>query len=63
MAILSGVKPVMYNCCPNLCIAYTAKYIHHQSFPFCEEAWLNADGKPHCQFTYFPLIPHLQGYF
>ncbi|KAF8833389.1 hypothetical protein BDN67DRAFT_861141, partial [Paxillus ammoniavirescens] len=63
MAILSGVKPVMYDCCPNSCIAYTAKYIHHQSCPFCEEARLNADGKPRRQFTYFPLIPRLQGYF
>ncbi|KIK97906.1 hypothetical protein PAXRUDRAFT_112727, partial [Paxillus rubicundulus Ve08.2h10] len=63
MAILSGVKPVMYDCCPNSCVAYTKKYIHHQSCPFCKESRLNTDGKPRRQFTYFPLIPRLQGYF
>ena len=62
-AILAGVKPVLYDCCPQSCIAYTTKYIHHQSCPFCEEPRFKPDGKPCRQFTYFPLIPHLQGFF
>ncbi|KAF9222844.1 hypothetical protein BS17DRAFT_641389, partial [Gyrodon lividus] len=62
-AILSGMKPVMYDCCPNSCIAYTKKYIHHQYCLFCEEPHLNANRKPCRQFAYFPLIPCLQGYF
>ncbi|KAF8835726.1 hypothetical protein BDN67DRAFT_912478, partial [Paxillus ammoniavirescens] len=63
MAILSRVKPVMYDCCLKSCIAYTRKYVHHQYCPFYKEPHLKANGKPCRQFMYFPLIPHLQGYF
>jgi len=63
IATLSEVIQVKYDCCPNSCIAYTGKYSILPSCPFCKESRLNARGKPHQQFTYFPLIPHLQGFF
>ncbi|KAF8550334.1 hypothetical protein OG21DRAFT_1478565 [Imleria badia] len=63
MGLLSGIKPVIYDCCPNSCITYTEKYIHHQYCLFCQEPHLTPNGKPHHQFLYVPLIPHLQGYF
>lgn len=63
IGLLSGVKPVLYDCCPNSCIVYTEKYIHHQYCPFCQESRLKPDGKPHRQFLYLPLIPRLQGFF
>ncbi|KIK79591.1 hypothetical protein PAXRUDRAFT_160931 [Paxillus rubicundulus Ve08.2h10] len=63
MGILSGVKPVMHDCCPDSCIAYTEKYIHNQFCPFCKEARFHANGKPRHQYAYFPLIPRLKGYF
>ena len=63
MSILTGIKPVICDCCPNSCIAYTQKYIHHSSCPICNERHFQANGQPRSQFTYFPLIPHLQGFF
>ena len=63
MSILTGIKPVIYDCCPNSCIAYTRKYIHHSSCPICNERRFQANGQPRSQFTYFPLIPRLQGFF
>lgn len=62
MGILSGVKPIIFDCCPNSCIAYTKKFIYYQSCPFCNEPRVK-DRKPRRSFTYFPLIPRLQGYF
>ncbi|KAF9223906.1 hypothetical protein BS17DRAFT_705325, partial [Gyrodon lividus] len=63
MGILSGVKPVMYDCCPNSYVAYIEKSIHDQVCPFCKEACFRANGKSHCQYVYFLLIPCLKGYF
>ena len=62
MSVLSGVKPMIFNCCPNSCITYTTKYLHHQSWPFCNEPHFK-NGKAHHSFIYFPLIPQLEGYF
>ncbi|KAI9457149.1 hypothetical protein HD554DRAFT_2030172, partial [Boletus coccyginus] len=61
MRILSGVIPVMYDCCPGGCIAFLAEYIHHQSYPHCGEACFQPNGKPCRQYAYYPLIPRLQG--
>ena len=63
IAKLSGVKSQFIDCCKNSCIAYTSKYVHFQSCPFCREARFNQVGKPHRQFMYLPLIPQLRGYF
>lgn len=62
MGILSGMKPIVFDCCPNSCIAYTKKFIYYQSCPFCGEPCFK-NGNPRRSFTYFPLIPRLQGYF
>ncbi|KAF8139630.1 hypothetical protein EV363DRAFT_1146843, partial [Boletus edulis] len=63
MGTLTGIKPVMYDCCPNSCVAYTRKYTHHSSCPICNERRFQANGQPRSQFTYFRLIPRLQGFF
>ncbi|KAH7917964.1 hypothetical protein BV22DRAFT_1187293 [Leucogyrophana mollusca] len=63
MAVLSGVKPVWYDCCVNSCIAYTSKYLHHQYCPFCNEPRLNGNSRARRRFFYLPIIPRLQGFF
>ncbi|KAH7911338.1 Transposase family tnp2-domain-containing protein, partial [Hygrophoropsis aurantiaca] len=63
LAILSGVKPVSYDCCIKSCIAYTSKYQHHQYCPFCDEPRLNRNGGTRRRFYYLPIIPRLQGFF
>ena len=60
---LTHTVPVKYDCCPNLCILYTVQYSLLPSCPYCNEAHFKSNSKPHCQFVYFPLIPHLQGFF
>ena len=64
IAVLAEVKPLLLDCYPYSCVAYTTKYMH-QVCPFCGERRFKADGKPQQQFAYFPIIPRLlvQGFF
>lgn len=62
MHILSGVNPVIYDCCPNSCVSYTKKFIYYQACPYCNELRFK-NGKARRSFVYFPLIPRLRGYF
>jgi len=63
LAILSGVQPVYFHCCINSCIAYTEKYQHHDSCPFCNESRYGPQSKPRRLFSYIPIIPRLQGFY
>ncbi|KAF7358774.1 hypothetical protein MSAN_01216400 [Mycena sanguinolenta] len=63
VAILSGIEPQWYDCCPNSCMAYTGEYEQLTHCRFCKESRLNAAGKPRRLFCYLPLIPRLQGFF
>ncbi|KAJ7150033.1 hypothetical protein C8R43DRAFT_866397, partial [Mycena crocata] len=38
ITFLSGVKPVLYDCCVNLCCCYTDSYEPLDSCPYCSEA-------------------------
>lgn len=60
---LTGVKPVLFDCCSKLCICYSRKYKHLQECPFCGTGRYLPSGKPRAQFVYFPLSPHLQVLF
>ena len=62
LAILSGVNPVLYDCCVNSCIAYTGNYKNHSHCPFCREP-RRRHGKPRRQYSYLPLTPRFQGFF
>ena len=62
MHVLSGVNPITYDCCPNSCVTYTKKFIHFQACLYCNEPRFK-NGKARQSFVYFPMIPHLQGYF
>ena len=63
LAILSGIKPVYYDCCPKSCIAYTSEYRDEVQCPFCDEPRYNQHHQPRRMFCYIPLIPRLQKYF
>lgn len=63
MEILTGIKSVVYDCCPNSCITYTQRYQHLQACPLCHQPCFKPNGQLQHQFTYFPLIPHLKGFF
>ncbi|KAI6100396.1 hypothetical protein EDD16DRAFT_1445240, partial [Pisolithus croceorrhizus] len=63
ISCLTALTMVLYDCCPQSCILYAGKYTHLLICPHCKQLWFKANGKPHCQFTYFLLIPHLQGFF
>ncbi|KAJ2932968.1 hypothetical protein H1R20_g4108, partial [Candolleomyces eurysporus] len=61
---LAGFKPVIYDCCPNSCMAYTGPdYSNLESCPFCGTSRYNSQKQAHKHFTYIPLIPRLQAYF
>jgi hypothetical protein len=63
LTVLSGIKPVPYDCCINACIAYTGRYAHHTTCPFCNEHRYSPNGHTRRSFYYLPLIPRLQGLF
>lgn len=59
LAVLAGVDPQSYHCCVNSCIAYTLKYLHHESCPFCNEPHYGKGSHSQHVFCYIPLIPQL----
>jgi hypothetical protein len=63
LAILSGIKPVYYDCCLKSCVAYTGKYKDDIQCPFCHEPRYTRNHQPRRMFCYIPLIPRLQKYF
>jgi hypothetical protein len=68
VAMLSGVEPIWFDCCPGSCIAYTGEYVDDEECPECGEARYRTQpsggaSKPRRQFCYLPLIPRLQRFF
>lgn len=64
IATLSGIKPVLYDCCINSCVAYTGSFQYDLHCKFCRERRFKSDKKtPRSSFSYLPIIPQLQGYF
>jgi hypothetical protein len=62
LALLSGVTPVLIDCCVNSCITYTRKYTNYTHCPYCRES-RRSNQRPRHQFSYLPLVPCLQGFF
>ena len=65
LAVLSGLEPLYFDCCPNACIAYTGDYADLNQCPLCDQTRFRegVDRKPRRQFCYIPLIPRLQNLF
>src|ERR1700722_15857092 len=62
-AFLSGLDPVLYNCCPNSCCCYVGPYTSLDKCPYCTTPRYHSDGRPRMQFAYIPLIPRLVALF
>ncbi|KIJ28974.1 hypothetical protein M422DRAFT_102216, partial [Sphaerobolus stellatus SS14] len=63
VALLSGIKLEVYDCCSNSCYAFMGEYGALTSCPKCGHARWDNNGKPYSHFEYLPIIPRLQGYF
>jgi len=62
---LSDLKPTIYHCCINSCIAYMGKYANLDVCPFCQEPRFFDSVKPtpRYKYLYIPLIPQLRAIF
>ncbi|KIJ64978.1 hypothetical protein HYDPIDRAFT_57818, partial [Hydnomerulius pinastri MD-312] len=63
VAALSGVEPVLYNCCVNSCCCYIGPNAEYDNCPYCNEPRYDTNGKPRQHYTYVPLIPRLVAMF
>jgi len=59
ITFLSGIKPEIYDCCPNSCCCYTGSLRDLRECPYCNQPRYRADGKSRKKFSYIPLIPRL----
>ncbi|KAI0698808.1 hypothetical protein C8Q76DRAFT_633802, partial [Earliella scabrosa] len=59
MSFLSGIKPEVYECCPDSCMAYTGPLAHLQTCSYCQTSRYDEYGKARQTFTYLPLKPRL----
>ncbi|KAF9528666.1 hypothetical protein CPB83DRAFT_766386, partial [Crepidotus variabilis] len=63
LAVISGIKPKWFHCCPNTCLAYLGKYANNATCPTCGESRYNSRKQARRLFCYIPLIPRLQQFF
>jgi hypothetical protein len=59
VSALSGVDPVLYDCCVNSCCCFVGPHASAAQCPFCQEAHYDTNRKARSQFTYIPLIARL----
>ncbi|KAI0309124.1 hypothetical protein OF83DRAFT_1072537, partial [Amylostereum chailletii] len=59
LASLAGIKPVLYDCCPQSCCAHTGSLSELTACPHCHTPRYAARGRARKHYTYLPLIPRL----
>jgi hypothetical protein len=59
---ISGLKPILYDCCVNSCCCYTGPHSNKTECPYCGEACFNSKHQSRWRFSYLPLIPRLRAY-
>ena len=59
VSALSGVEPILFDCCINSCCCYTVTYADVETCPFCNEPRYDSQGRSYSHFTYIPLLPRL----
>jgi hypothetical protein len=62
VVFLSGIKPILYESCPNSCILYVAHNLELDTCPHCKTPRYNAAGKPRELWPYIPLIPRFKAF-
>jgi hypothetical protein len=60
---LSGVDPILYDCCINSCCCYVGPHESLKQCPYCKAPRYNSEGKARRKFTYIPVIPRLVALF
>jgi hypothetical protein len=58
-AFLSGIQPVLHDCCPNSCLCLVGCYEGDQECHYCHTARYGPQGRARKKFAYVPLIPRL----
>jgi hypothetical protein len=59
VAFLSGLDPVLYDCCPHSCCCYVGPHATLDRCPYCDTPRYKSDRRPARVFVYIPLIPRL----
>lgn len=59
---LSGIKPVLYDRCPNSCICYAGLYAGDRTCCFCKTPRFDESGHPAASFAYLPFTPRLKAF-
>jgi hypothetical protein len=62
VVFLSGIKPVLYDSCPNSCILYTAHNSDLDECPHCHTTRYTGPGKARAQWPYIPITPRLKSF-
>ncbi|QRV73589.1 Transposase family tnp2 [Ceratobasidium sp. AG-Ba] len=60
---LAGFKPEIYNCCVNVCHAFTGTHSVTDTCSICSEPRYDEKGAPRKSFQYIPTIPRFQAFF
>lgn len=60
---LSGIKPVLIDCCPKSCMAFTGDFRDDQKCSHCNSNRYTSAGTPRLRFQYIPLTPMLQALY
>ncbi|KAI0749181.1 hypothetical protein C8Q80DRAFT_1100695, partial [Daedaleopsis nitida] len=63
VAQLSGIQPVLYDCCPNSCMCFVGPHATLSTCTHCNEGRYRADGTPRSRFLYIPFTPRLKALF
>lgn len=65
LALLSGIKPLLVDCCPNVCYAFTGPHADKEFCPNpkCKHARYDSRKQPYQSFEYLPMNPRLKGLF
>jgi hypothetical protein len=59
VAFLSGLQPMVYDCCPNSCCCFVGPHTQLDKCRYCNAARYSADGRARKSFVYVPLAPRL----
>lgn len=62
VAALSGIKPVLYDCCIDSCVCFTGPHSDLEACPYCHKGRYDEHGQPQNRFSHIPLIPRLKAY-
>ncbi|KAL5634296.1 hypothetical protein ACGC1H_006190 [Rhizoctonia solani] len=63
LAKLSGISPIIIDCCNNVCHAFTREYADEEACSTCGHPRFDSRGKPFKTFEYLPSTPRFQSYF